>query len=992
MRRYLFLVLLWGTLGTVAGVAQPASFSVSLVSADTLRTEIGRPISVRVRVENLSADTLSFSERLAVPSGWTALPDVDAFRLAPGVSTVRFASVLLPRVGEAGDFPVQYGLQAGGETAEISVTIQTEPVYDVEFQLESSPAYTVAGTPYAPAYVIENRGNVPTTVGLWVQSPPSPLDRSASPDSVLTLQPREVARFQASIGTRDDAASPYNLSVRTYLALTDSDAIPLQWESSSTTVLPLLSAGGFDYQRFPVEVGVSAGVVEGAGISGGARPYPFVQAYASGQGPLNSAATKSASFSLRTPYLSEGTLTAASTDYYQATYQDSTLYALGGDGGYRFSELLYTYGFGSAARARVGRAAASAAFFTDRFGGGPFRGLDQRETSWAGAVGYGEGTPVAIQGGALRRTGIVDGTAGSVHTSIVASPSTDGHVELAYGGRDGGDAGLSYSAGGRTRVGPLTLGASAYDLNAAFPTLGGNQFAAFSSASVQTGGVGVSANVSYSEVGLVSRDSVGPRDRDAFRLQLRTSLSRALSATYRRAVRSDRSLGFARTRGEDIGEVSLRSRFGAFNVRTRALAGRAYYRPFSDDRFVTGGGLSANVQATDWMNVGIDGSYVRGRAIAIDPEVTSETYSGGVTVLAVPSERLSFRLRGYGSVIDVGPMSSSLAFQANSAYLLPWGHRFELSAEYSKYALSSFQGGTGYLTAFATYAVPLSIRTARRTDTGLVEGRVRRVDGERVVSGVPILLESEGALQGGAITDERGRFYISSVPVNDYAVRLAPGALHEDEVLVGPDRTPVRVAGGEKAAVELQVAPASSLQVTARVVPPGTDTVEDPRQQGAGGTVGLAFELTHTQTGETYRGYTGLGGTVEFRRLRPGLHTLSFADDPQGTMVSAAADSMWVRVGAGEAPAVQFGVRRIARPVVFASSEPVRVGRIVVPDDVGTVPYVIKPGDWLSKLALERYGDASAWEAIYEQNRDRIKNPNRIFPGWRIVIPKRASR
>lgn len=51
--------------------------------------------------------------------------------------------------------------------------------------------------------------------------------------------------------------------------------------------------------------------------------------------------------------------------------------------------------------------------------------------------------------------------------------------------------------------------------------------------------------------------------------------------------------------------------------------------------------------------------------------------------------------------------------------------------------------------------------------------------------------------------------------------------------------------------------------------------------------------------------------------------------------------------------------------------------------------YKIVEGDWLSKIASMRnvYADGKKWTMIYEANKDKIKNPNLIYPGWVLLIP-----
>ncbi len=49
--------------------------------------------------------------------------------------------------------------------------------------------------------------------------------------------------------------------------------------------------------------------------------------------------------------------------------------------------------------------------------------------------------------------------------------------------------------------------------------------------------------------------------------------------------------------------------------------------------------------------------------------------------------------------------------------------------------------------------------------------------------------------------------------------------------------------------------------------------------------------------------------------------------------------------------------------------------------------YTIKSGDTLSKIAKEMYGDASAYDKIFDANREVIGDPDKIYPGQQIRIP-----
>lgn len=69
----------------------------------------------------------------------------------------------------------------------------------------------------------------------------------------------------------------------------------------------------------------------------------------------------------------------------------------------------------------------------------------------------------------------------------------------------------------------------------------------------------------------------------------------------------------------------------------------------------------------------------------------------------------------------------------------------------------------------------------------------------------------------------------------------------------------------------------------------------------------------------------------------------------------------------------------------------------VVTDTVATAPsappastgltYTVVTGDYLRKLAQRFYGNGNLYTKIFEANRDKISDPNLIFPGQVFTIP-----
>jgi nucleoid-associated protein YgaU len=57
------------------------------------------------------------------------------------------------------------------------------------------------------------------------------------------------------------------------------------------------------------------------------------------------------------------------------------------------------------------------------------------------------------------------------------------------------------------------------------------------------------------------------------------------------------------------------------------------------------------------------------------------------------------------------------------------------------------------------------------------------------------------------------------------------------------------------------------------------------------------------------------------------------------------------------------------------------------PADEATYYTVVK-GDTLSKIAKESYGDAMKYPVIFEANKPMLKDPDKIYPGQVLRIPK----
>jgi len=82
-------------------------------------------------------------------------------------------------------------------------------------------------------------------------------------------------------------------------------------------------------------------------------------------------------------------------------------------------------------------------------------------------------------------------------------------------------------------------------------------------------------------------------------------------------------------------------------------------------------------------------------------------------------------------------------------------------------------------------------------------------------------------------------------------------------------------------------------------------------------------------------------------------------------------------------------------PQIQQEAKPVEEGKYIIEKEehvesavkVSQKEYIIKKGDSLWKIAKEELGSGHRWKYLYELNKDRIKNPNELKAGQKIIIP-----
>jgi nucleoid-associated protein YgaU len=51
---------------------------------------------------------------------------------------------------------------------------------------------------------------------------------------------------------------------------------------------------------------------------------------------------------------------------------------------------------------------------------------------------------------------------------------------------------------------------------------------------------------------------------------------------------------------------------------------------------------------------------------------------------------------------------------------------------------------------------------------------------------------------------------------------------------------------------------------------------------------------------------------------------------------------------------------------------------------------IVSRGDTLWRISRATYGDGMRYAVVYRANRERIRDPNRIYPGQIFVLPMKA--
>ncbi len=300
-------------------------------------------------------------------------------------------------------------------------------------------------------------------------------------------------------------------------------------------------------------------------------------------------------------------------------------------------------------------------------------------------------------------------------------------------------------------------------------------------------------------------------------------------------------------------------------------------------------------------------------------------------------------------------------------------------------------------------------------DVVRIEPSGETVTAGRATPGSTVRLFAGTRLLGEAVANEKGEWVI--VPRRP----LAPGAhelslesrlpggeiLLSENVVVVNVPAPALVADKQPppAAVAAAPAPAPAAETAPAPAPAGAEVqpAEAPRplavlmaRAGTGASRILqAPEPVPSTLGDKALlletvDYDDRGRAVIGGRGEPGAVLLLYLDNRPAGRTLVGADGRWRAKLEGEVP---FGVHTLrvdqvdrAGKVIARVESPFSRARLLASAG-GETAVIVQPGNSLWRIARRIYGEGVRYSVIYTANRDRIGDPDLIFPGQIFTVP-----
>ena len=747
-------VLLASVALVFAGWRQASAQSLTVGARDTASVSASpaATVSVVLRVSNHGASRATLVPHLELPQEWSAPMGGLPFEITPGETENWIVSVRIPARAPAGRYSIGLSAEDTASHAMLrdSLRIDVGAIKGLELSLTNRPTYAVSGTSYRTNFLLQNKGNVVTSV---VLSGKSALGGIVAIDSTLRVL-AAGASIPVSVTVTTSTTGQQAQDDVLELKIADAQDRTNAAQASARVTIVQEANGSEPLHHIGSQLRLRA-----ANASAGVSPYELT-----GTGTLRDGSTDELSYVFRGSPGAQSQF--GDQDEYRIGLRGKTYDARLGDGLYRVSSLSSSgqTGFGGGFDVERGDLAAGAIVQRFRFQpdsptetgayvgaqapalfGAPHLTLNALDRSGGYTEGHVVGTALSATPLDLATLELeLAGSNGPLGTGRATSARVSGGTELQY---DLGHIGADPAFAGAYRGASHDYASISAKLNADFhlnASLGSHETSSLN--------LGLRAPQSFSSSG-VTLDYRGKYTLQYSGISRNSALAgtgfqdtqRGVLARAEQSVGSTRlwggiGTGVATTLGADL------HRYHEYSLGASTYVGSNSVSVYGD----VADGMSVSRGADKISTIGADGRL----HLAANTWVT---FNGFKTV--VPSSG------DHNAQIDVG-VAQTLASGATI------GLRMR--------ALSSLVDVHGRQIAFLEYTMPLQMPIGRARISGRARGRVVDQETGQGVAGTLVRLGPQAA-----ITDNEGRVAFAGLPTGEYRLSIAQQATQTATIFTG---------------------------------------------------------------------------------------------------------------------------------------------------------------------------------------------------------------
>lgn len=842
----IFFILCLSAFFIVPGFAQQRQdLDVRAAIQTKIGAKPGTIVAAGIRVTNKSALRNSYTSQVVLPHGWKLVTRDFPFDLQPNESDMRLISFSIPAETPAGSYAIRYLARTDDLEAEATIGIEVASVIQLELSVLEAPRFAVAGSKFTTTFLLTNKGNSETAIGLKTRSSqgfPVKVD-----STVQHFAPREAREIVLSVLT--DAALGKISHTLELEAISGRDSTVRIRTSSVIDVVSRASKVEEGFLEYPVSIRLRA-VGQDSVIAPQAEVY--------GYGSLSEQRTDRLEFLFRGPETQTKSV-LGQRDEYHLSYRSRDFEMYGGDLNYSLSTLteIGRYATGAGGRATVG-SLSGGGFFNET------RWSDQRQKEGGGFLNYDILRGATIGVNYLSKRELFNADIMTVRGLF--TPMSGSNLELEYGtGTKDGKRDDAYAArfdGNRQWI--------AYDLRY---VQSGSDFGGyyrdinFVSASVNlqvARDIRIESYARQEKRNLARDTALSYAPEDQF-YQIGASYSDNLALYYRRSGQRDLHDSAKYRRQDD----AMQGRLG-YNFREASIYANADFGSTHDlilDRYSPYKriALYASVRPASNQNYSASLEYSNEGGPFGDSTGNQERFSASLNAWLLLGQSTQVQLNFYTSRLNLQPRQTYSLVEASFEHIFPFNHKISFKARQNIITSTVIDKEIAYS---LEYSIPVGVPVKRITAVGQLRGIVKDERG----NGVANVLLNAG--EDAAVTDAGGRYFFAA---------LKPGSvfLSVDRASIGLDRITtqimpleVSVLGGEETNLDIGITGSATISGTILLYGSKDLALGDTSTSmvNLGGKSNIFLELTNGT--EVNRRVSDNRGRFVFADMRPGTWTL----------------------------------------------------------------------------------------------------------------------